>query len=128
MNLKKEIILTDLAPKPIGPYSQAVKSGGFLFCSGQVPLDPVSGAVVGATAEEQTKQVMKNCEAVLQAAGRAFRDVVKTTIFLKSMDDFPKVNEVYGAYFPDSPPARSTVEVARLPKNVLVEVELLAAL
>jgi 2-iminobutanoate/2-iminopropanoate deaminase len=126
MNPKKEIILTDRAPKPIGPYSQAVKSGGFLFCSGQVPLDPVSGAVVGTTAEEQTKQVMKNCEAVLQAAGRAFQDVVKTTIFLQNMADFPKVNEIYGAYFKSEPPARSTVAVAGLPKGVLVEIEVLA--
>lgn len=124
--MNKEIILSKSAPAPIGPYSQAVKVGGFLFCSGQVPLDAASGQVTGATVEEQTKKVMENLAAVLQAGGSAFEKVVKTTIFLKSMNDFPKVNEIYGAYFKSNPPARSTVEVSRLPKDVMVEVEAIA--
>ena len=124
--MSKQIILTQNAPAPIGPYSQAVKVGNLLFCSGQIPLDPQSGAIVGQTVEAQAEQVMKNIAAVLTAAGVDFLDVVKTTIFLKSMSDFPKVNEVYGKYFRAEPPARSTVEVSRLPKDVLVEVEVLA--
>jgi 2-iminobutanoate/2-iminopropanoate deaminase len=124
--MKKKIILTDNAPAPIGPYSQAVEVNGFLFCSGVIPLDPKTGLVVGTTVEEQARQVMKNIEAVLTKAGRSFGDVVKTTIFLQNMADFPKVNEIYGAYFKSEPPARSTVAVAGLPKGVLVEIEVLA--
>ena len=121
--MPKQVILTAKAPQPIGPYSQAIRAGGFLFCSGQIPLDPVTGQVVSQDITVQTKQVMENVKAVLEAAGTGFESVVKVTIFLKSMEDFPKVNEVYGSYFKEAPPARSTIEVARLPKDVRVEVE-----
>ncbi len=126
MSMHKKVIFTEKAPKPIGPYSQAVQAGGFLFCSGQVPLDPVTGVVEVQDVTGQTQQVMENIQAVLTAAGCNWESIVKTTIFLKSMNDFPKVNEVYGNYFKASPPARSTVEVARLPKDVLVEIEVIA--
>ncbi len=122
-----EVILTDKAPKPIGPYSQALRAGPFLFCSGQVPIDPVSNTVQATSVEDQTKVAMNNVRAVLEKAGMGFKNVVKTTLFIKNMGDFPKINEVYGSYFAGlTPPARSTVEVARLPKDVLVEVEVLA--
>lgn len=124
---KKEAVLTDQAPAPIGPYSQAVFANGFLFCSGQIPLDPTSGQIVGGSdVTAQAKQVMINIGGLLKAAGKSYDDVVKTTIFLKSMNDFPKVNEVYGSYFKGVAPARSTVEVARLPKDVLLEIEVVA--
>jgi 2-iminobutanoate/2-iminopropanoate deaminase len=123
---KKDIILTEEAPLPIGPYSQAVQAGNFLFCSGQIPLDAKTGQVVGTDVQTQAQKVMENVAAVLRAGGSAFDRVVKTTIFLKSMNDFPKVNEIYSQYFKENPPARSTVEVARLPKDVLVEVEVIA--
>jgi 2-iminobutanoate/2-iminopropanoate deaminase len=122
----KEAILTQDAPAPIGPYSQAIKSGDFLFCSGQVPFDPKTGSVVAGDISAQAKQVMKNLEAVLSANGMKFQDVVKTTIFLKNMNDFAAVNAVYGESFTQPFPARSTVEVARLPRDVLVEIELIA--
>ncbi len=124
--MPKKIILTQNAPQPIGPYSQAVSAGGLVFCSGQIPLDPTTGQIVSQEIGAQTQKVMENLQAVLQAAGCSWENVVKTTIFLKSMNDFPKVNEVYGAYFSVNPPARSTVEVARLPKDVLVEIEMIA--
>lgn len=123
----KKVILTDKAPAPIGPYSQAVMFGNMLFCSGQIALDPTSGAVVGSTAAEQAEQVMKNIQAVLTKAELGFSDIVKTTIFLTDMNDFAKVNEVYAKYFKAEPPARSTVAVAGLPKGVRVEIEVLAA-
>lgn len=126
MQRTKKIVLTQDAPQPIGPYSQAVKAGSFLFCSGQIALDPKSGALAAPDVEGQTRRVMENLQAVLQTGGCDFSHVVKTTIFLKSMSDFPKVNEIYGAYFKKDPPARSTVEVARLPKDVLVEIEAIA--
>ena len=126
--MPKKIILTEKAPQPIGPYSQAVVAGGFLFCSGQIALDPKTGSIVGQDVETQTVQVMDNIQAVLKAAGCSWDTVVKTTIFLKSMNDFPKVNEIYGRSFRMDPPARSTVEVARLPKDVLVEIEVVACL
>src|SRR5262245_2830071 len=119
--MKKEAVLTKDAPAPIGPYSQAVRSGNLLFCSGQVPIDPETGQVIAGDVRAQAGQVMRNVEAVLRAGGATFENVVKTTIFLKSMGDFPLVNEVYGAHFKGVTPARSTVEVARLPKDVLVE-------
>lgn len=123
--MKKEI-LTKEAPAPIGPYSQAIAIGNLVFCSGQIPLDPVTGEVVGAgDVVAQTKQVMKNISAVLKEAGASFSQIVKTTIFLKNMGDFPKVNPIYGEFFQPPFPARSTVEVARLPKDVLVEVEVI---
>jgi 2-iminobutanoate/2-iminopropanoate deaminase len=123
---KREIIFTENAPAPIGPYSQAVQVGGFLFCSGQVALDAKTGQVATSDVEGQTRKVMENIGAVLLAGGSAFDQVVKTTIFLKSMNDFPKVNEIYGKYFQANPPARSTVEVSRLPKDVSVEIEVIA--
>ena len=125
----RDIVSTSDAPAAIGPYSQAVKAGGsLLFTAGQIPLDPKTMEVVGATAAEQCAQLMKNLAAVLEAAGTTFERVVKTTIFLKSMGDFASVNEVYAKYFPSAPPARSTVAVAGLPKDVLVEIECVALL
>jgi 2-iminobutanoate/2-iminopropanoate deaminase len=125
---KKEPVLSKNAPQPIGPYSQAIRTGSFLFCSGQIPLDAVTGQVSAQDIQGQTKKAMENLGAVLQAGGATFDDVVKTTIFLKSMNDFPKVNEIYGSFFKETPPARSTVEVSRLPKDVLVEVEAIAVI
>lgn len=114
------------APAAIGPYSQAVLAGGFVFCSGQIPLDAATGAVVGSTAAEQTAKVMSNLQAVLVAAGCDFTRVVKTTIFLKDIGDFAAVNEAYAAAMGEHRPARATVEVARLPKDVLVEIDCIA--
>jgi 2-iminobutanoate/2-iminopropanoate deaminase len=126
-NSKKQAILTQNAPQPIGPYSQAIAMGNMVFCSGQIPLDPVTGEVVGGSdVQAQAKRVLENVKAVLEAAGTNFDGVVKTTIFLKNMGDFPKVNEIYSQYFKGTTPARSTIEVARLPKDVLVEVECIA--
>lgn len=122
----KKIHVTKDAPAPIGPYSQAVESGGFLFCSGQIPLDPVSGQTLTGSVGEQTELVMKNISAVLKEAGLDFPNIVKTTIFLTDMGDFPAVNEVYGKYFKAEPPARSTVAVAGLPRGVKVEIEVTA--
>ncbi|MBU6374571.1 MAG: RidA family protein [Bdellovibrionales bacterium] len=124
--MEKKAILTDHAPKPIGPYSQAIQAGPWVFCSGQIALDPKTGALSGSDVESQAKQVLENLKAVLTAAGCAFENVVKTTIFLKSMNDFPKVNEIYGKYFTGVTPARSTVEVSRLPRDVVVEIEAVA--
>ena len=118
-------IYTDKAPAAIGPYSQGYISNGFFFTSGQVPLDPATGAVVGEDIAAQTEQVMKNIGALLEAAGTSFTNVVKTTCFLADMGDFAAFNEIYGRYFTDKP-ARSCVAVKTLPKNVLVEVELIA--
>jgi 2-iminobutanoate/2-iminopropanoate deaminase len=128
MSGKKEPVLSKNAPQPIGPYSQAIRSGNLLFCSGQVALDATTGQISASDVEGQTRKVMENLGAVLDAGGANFDQVVKTTIFLKSMNDFPKVNEIYGSYFKGTPPARSTVEVSRLPKDVLVEVEAIAVL
>lgn len=125
---KKMEVLTSQAPAPIGPYSQAIRTGNLLFCSGQIALDPATGQIAAADVEGQTRRVMENIRAVLAAAGADFGSVVKTTIFLKSMGDFPKVNEIYGSFFGKPAPARSTVEVSRLPKDVLVEIEVIAAL
>lgn len=121
--MKKKAVLTQNAPQPIGPYSQAMRVGEWLFCSGQIALDPKTGQLAAQDVEGQTRQVMENLKAVVNEAGACMNCVVKTTIFLKSMNDFPKVNEIYGRYFEQVPPARSTVEVSRLPKDVLVEVE-----
>ena len=115
-------IQTSQAPAAIGPYSQAVQVGAFLFLSGQIGLTP-EGELAGATVESQTRQIMENLQAVLQAAGGELRNLVKTTIYLKNLEDFAKVNQIYGSYFPENPPARATVEVSRLPKDVLVEIE-----
>ena len=128
--MSKEIIQTNDAPAAIGPYSQAVKSPckGMLFCSGQIPLNPKTGELVGATASEQATQVLENLRAVIQAGGASLEDVVKTTIYVKSMDDFSAVNEIYGSFFSEPFPARATVEVARMPKDVLVEIDAIVAI
>ncbi len=123
-----EKILTVNAPAPIGPYNQAIRAGDFLFCSGQIPLDPATGELVPGDISAQTHQVMKNVGAVLSAATATFANVVKTTIFLLDMNDFAAVNAVYGGYFADIAPARSTVAVAGLPKGARVEIEVLAHL
>ena len=124
----KAIVLTDRGPKPIGPYSQAVKSAGFLFASGQVALDPRTNEFFGGDIRQQTQLVLENIKAILEAAGSNLNHVVKTTVFLKDMNDFAAMNEIYGKFFTIAPPARSTVEVARLPKDALVEIEVIASL
>jgi 2-iminobutanoate/2-iminopropanoate deaminase len=121
------IINTEKAPAPIGPYNQSVKANGFLFMSGQVAIDPVTNTIVATTVEEETEQVMKNLSAVLAAAGMDFRHVVKTTIFLSDMSLFQTVNEIYGKYFSENAPARETVAVKGLPRNVNVEISMIAA-
>jgi 2-iminobutanoate/2-iminopropanoate deaminase len=121
------VVTTGRAPAAIGPYSQAVRSGSFLFCSGQIPLDPASGQLVEGGIEAQTARVLDNLTALLAAAGLTLGDVVKTTVFLVSMDDFPAMNEVYARYFDEDPPARSTIGVAALPKGARVEIEAIAA-
>ena len=124
----KEIISTDKAPAAIGPYSQGVKAGGFLFLSGQIALDPQTMSVVPGDAAAQTEQAMKNMKAALGSQGLDFSDVVTTTVFIKDMTEFKRINEVYGRFFEKDAPARSCVEVARLPKDVLVEIEAIALL
>ncbi len=122
----RTIVQTSAAPPAIGPYSQAIISGDLIFCSGQIPLDPATGEIVEGGIEEQTHRVLKNLRAVLESAGSGLEHVLKTTVFLKRMDDFAAMNAVYATYFPDAPPARSTVEVSRLPRNVLIEIECIA--
>lgn len=124
--MPKEIIYSANAPAPIGPYSQAVRVGSMLFISGQIAIQQSSGNIITTTIQEETEQVMKNLDEVLRAAGMDFSHVVKSTIFLKDMGNFPKVNEVYGMRFPSQPPARETVEVSRLPKDVNVEISCIA--
>ena len=124
--MKKEIISTDQAPGAIGPYSQAVKIGEMVFVSGQIPLDPLSGNLIEGDIKAQTRQVLKNVSAVLSAAGTSLDRVVKTTVFITNMNDFSLMNEVYAEFFTSMPPARACVEVSRLPKDVLVEVEAVA--
>lgn len=126
--MQKNIIETTEAPAAIGPYSQAVKTGNLLFVSGQIPLNPQTGALITDGIEAETHQVMKNVQAILTAAGTTLEAVVKTTIFLKSMDDFAKVNGVYASYFTGNYPARETVEVSRLPKDARVEISVVAAI
>jgi len=126
--MKKKIIHTAQAPKPVGPYSQAVVAGNLLFCSGQISIDPKDNAVKAGDIKSQTKLAMENIKSILMEADATFENVVKTTIFLKRMGDFAYVNEVYGTYFKADPPARSTVEVSALPKGVDVEIEIIAAL
>lgn len=126
-NETKKNVSTDQAPAAIGPYSQAVIYGGLVYCSGQIALDPVTMEIVGEDAETQAKQVMNNLGEVLSAAGSDFSKVIKCSIFLDSMDDFGVVNEVYGAFFTENPPARETVAVQTLPKNVLVEISCIAS-
>lgn len=124
--MSHKIIQTTKAPEAIGPYSQAVNHNGTLYCSGQIALDPSSMSIIEGGVEEQTRQVMENLKAVLNEAGSDFSKVVKCSIFLDDMNDFPKVNEIYGSYFTGNPPARETVAVQTLPKNVLVEVSCIA--
>lgn len=122
----KKIISTSEAPGAVGPYSQAVRLGNFVFCSGQIPLDPKTSQIVEGGIDVQTKRVMENITAVLRAENLGFEHIVKTTIFLTSMGDFQTVNEIYGSYFKSDPPARSTVQVSGLPKGANVEIEVLA--
>lgn len=125
--MKKEVIYTEKAPAPVGPYSQAIGWGNFVFCSGQIPLNASTGEVLKGDIKQQTQLAMNNAGEVLKAAGLSFDNVVKTTIFITNMGDFAQVNEVYSSYFKELPPARSTVEVSALPKGVNVEVDLIAA-
>ncbi len=122
----REVIATDRGPKGIGPYSQAVKANGFIFTSGQIPLDPRTQELVEGDVARQTERVMENLKGIVEAAGSSLDRVVKTTVFLKDLADFPAMNEVYSRYFPANPPARATVQVARLPRDVRVEIELIA--
>lgn len=124
--MKQMIVSTASAPKAIGPYSQAVVWNGLVFLSGQIPLDPESGQLIEGGIAEQTVRVLENLKAVLEASGSSLSRVVKTTVFLKNMSDFPQMNEVYGQYFPSDAPARSTVEAARLPRDVQVEIDCIA--
>ena len=123
----KQAVSSPDAPKAIGPYSQAVRAGQLLFLSGQVPLDPATGQIVSGDIAAQTRRVFDNLGAVLKAGGRSFADVVRTTVFLADMNDFAAVNEVYGQYFAEPYPARATVQVARLPKDARVEIDLIAS-
>jgi 2-iminobutanoate/2-iminopropanoate deaminase len=123
--MSKEVIFTDKAPKAIGPYSQAIKFGNILFISGQVPVNPATGELTGDI-KVQTRQVLENIKSILAAAGASANDIVKTTVFLKNLDDFTAMNEIYSAYFPKEAPARSTVEVARIPRGALIEIEAIA--
>ncbi len=122
----REIIETKSAPNPIGPYSQAIRANGFLFVSGQIPIDPATGAVVAGDIAAQTQQVMNNLAAILAAAGSGLNQIVKTTVFLTNLEDFPRFNQVYGEFLGDAKPARATVQVARLPKDVLLQVDAIA--
>ncbi len=122
----RETVETQQAPEAIGPYSQAIKAGGLVFTSGQIPIDPATSQLIGGGISAQTERVLANIKAILEAAGSGMDKVVRTTVFLKNMADFAGMNEIYGKFFPDTPPARSTVEVARLPKDVLVEIDSIA--
>jgi 2-iminobutanoate/2-iminopropanoate deaminase len=124
--MTREPISTGEAPAAIGPYSQAIRAGGLLFVSGQIPLDPATGTLVQGTMADQTRRVFANVRAVLEAGGSSLAQVVKTTIFLIDMDDFAAMNEAYASVFPVSPPARATVEVSRLPKDARIEVDVIA--
>lgn len=123
-----ETVSTEKAPKALGPYSQALKAGGFVWCSGQIPIDPATNSIEATTIEDQTRQAISNLKNVLEAAGTSLANVVKTTVFIKDMNDFAALNGVYAEMFGDTKPARSCVEVARLPKDVKVEIECIASL
>jgi 2-iminobutanoate/2-iminopropanoate deaminase len=122
----REVIATDRGPKAIGPYSQAIRANGFLFVSGQIPLDPASQQLVSGDIQAQTERVMENLKGIVEAAGSSLDRAVRTTVFLADMTEFAAMNEVYGRYFKNQPPARSTVQVARLPRDVRVEIDLIA--
>jgi len=124
----KDVVHTDRGPKPIGPYSQAIKANGFLYLAGQVALDPKTGELTGSDIRQQTERVMENMKGVLEAGGANLTHVVKTTVYLKDLNDFAAMNEVYARYFTLAPPARSTVEVSRLPKDALLEIDVIAVL
>jgi 2-iminobutanoate/2-iminopropanoate deaminase len=124
----RQVVKTGKAPEAIGPYSQAIKAGGFVFVSGQIPIDPETGQFVSGGIAEQTRQVMKNLAAVLEAAGSDLQLVVKTSVFLADMEEFAAMNEVYGKFFGDEPPARATVQAVRLPRDARVEIEAVALL
>jgi 2-iminobutanoate/2-iminopropanoate deaminase len=124
--MSKDVIRSERAPLPIGPYSQAIRAGGMLYLAGQIPLDPATGQLVGSDIKTQARQVLTNLAAVLEAAGSSTDRVVTTTIFLKDMNDFGAMNEEYASFFRELPPARSTVQVARLPRDALIEVECIA--
>lgn len=126
--MKKKVIQTEKAPKAIGPYSQAIQVGNFLFLSGQIPLDPKTGELVKGDIRQQTQQVLENIKGVLESQKLGMEDVVKVTIFLKDIGNFNQVNEVYATYFPSSPPARSTLEVAKLPRDADIEIEAIAVI
>jgi 2-iminobutanoate/2-iminopropanoate deaminase len=123
-----EVINTDKAPKAIGPYSQGIKANGFVFCSGQIPADPKTGELVTGSITEQTRQALSNLKAVIEKAGSGMDKVVKVTVFLRDMNDFSEMNTEYAMWFSDGPPARAAVQVARLPKDVGIEIEAIAAL
>ncbi len=125
--MQRQAIQTAKAPKAIGPYSQAIRVGDLVFCAGQTPLDPATGNLVEGGIEAQTQRVLQNLSAVLEAAGTSLERAVKTTVFLADMNDFQKMNAVYAEFFPANPPARSTVQVARLPRDAMVEIEIIAA-
>jgi 2-iminobutanoate/2-iminopropanoate deaminase len=122
----REVISTENAPRALGPYSQAIRANGLVFLSGQVAIDPATGYVVEGGVTQQTERILENLKAVLEAAGSSLESVVKTTVYLKSIGDFSKMNDIYGRYFPSNPPARSTVEVSRLPRDVGVEIDAIA--
>ncbi|RDE12685.1 MAG: reactive intermediate/imine deaminase [Candidatus Thorarchaeota archaeon] len=122
----REVITTEKSPKAIGPYSQAIKAKGLVFCSGQIAINPATGQVVAGSITEQTKQILGNLKAVLEAAGSSMEKVVKTTVFLRNMDDFAEMNTEYAKHFPKNPPARSTVQVARLPREAGMEIDVIA--
>jgi 2-iminobutanoate/2-iminopropanoate deaminase len=124
--MEKETVTTDKAPGAIGPYSQAIKAGGMVFCSGQIPIDPATGNFVSDSVAEQTEQVLKNLSEVLAAAGTDLGNVVKTTVFLSDMNSFAEMNEVYAKYFSENKPARATVQAARLPRDARVEIDCIA--
>ena len=124
--MKREAVRTAGAPAAIGPYSQAVRAGGFLFCSGQIPLDPSTGKLADGGIEAQADRVLKNLEAVLNAGGATLRSVVKTTVYLVDLGDFPAMNGIYGRFFPEDPPARATVQVVKLPAGARVEIDAIA--
>jgi len=124
--MSKRIVMTDEAPQAIGPYSQAVVGGGFVFAAGQLALDPHTGQLVPGDVRIQTKRVMENIKAILESAGSSLASVVKTTVFLRDLNDFGAMNEIYGSYFQEDPPARSTVQVAKLPRDGAVEIEVVA--
>ncbi len=122
----REVIATEQAPQAIGPYSQAIRAQGLIFTSGQIAIDPATAQIIAGDVSAQTDRVLKNLAAILQASGSTLEKVLRCTVFLKNMGDFAAMNEVYGRYFKQSPPARSTVEVARLPKDVLIEIDVIA--